>query len=169
MEPGKANRSQQSQKPGEKPEARGQKPKKPSLGARSPRKTPQNHQKHPRRGKEKNLRVHRGVPGEGLRKKGYFSIRPPSWAPPPFPGPGPPPPFFFCFLGLCSCCLGPVVGAVLLLLPLPCPMPCPCPVLQKKKPAVPAPFWLKHYKKGGLGGFREGFQTPIKQGVSGKW
>ena len=156
MEPGKAIRSQQNQKPGEKPEARGQKPKKPSLGARSPRKTPQTHQKHPRRGKQKKPKGTQGSPRGGFTEKGPFFHTPSFLGPPPSQVLVPP--FFFCFLRLCSCCLGPVVGAVLLLLPLPCPMPCPCPVLQKKKPAVPAPFWLKHYKKGGLGGFRGAFR-----------
>ena len=130
------------------------------LRSQKPKKNPPRPQKHPRRGRKKNLRVHKGIPGEGLRKKGYFSIRPPSWAPPPSQVLAPPP-SFFCFLGLCSCCLGPVVGAVLLLLPLPCPlpcpMPCPCPVLQKKT-CSPSPFLAETLQKGGgWGGFREGF------------
>ena len=153
MEPEKADRSQQSQKPGEKPEARGQKPEKPSLGARSPRKTPKTTKNTPGGGKKKTLRVHRGVPGEGLRKKGYFSIRPPSW-PPPLPRSwSPPPPLLFLLPGAVqllfgACCWGCVVVVV-------------APALSCRKNLQSQPALAETLQKGGWGGGSERAFRPL--------
>ena len=98
----------------------------------------------PKRGggvRKKNPRVHKGISGEGLRRKGYFSISPPPWAPPL-------PRSWYIFpafssswgcvvvawgllLGLCCCCCP---------CPVPCPAPCPAPALPHALPlALPLP------------------------------